>query len=223
MHNETTFNQPLGGNAMPRCGGIATMMRLPHVPSAAKAWTPASSACRSTSARRTAPARASARASARRIRAAAPLQHGDARRAVRFAAGGRHRRRRHQPVQPARFDPPHRGSLRRNPRPRLQADLARRRPHGHAADPARHRPQARPVGLSTSMRTRTSTTPCSARRSRTARRSAAPSKRACCDCEYVVQIGLRGTGYEAEDFDWCREQGFTVVQAEECWNRRWRR
>ncbi|WP_042263294.1 agmatinase [Paraburkholderia heleia] len=39
------------------------------------------------------------------------------------------------------------------------------------------------------------------------------------DCRRVVQIGLRGTGYAAEDFDWCREQGFRVVQAEECWNR----
>ncbi|MCW4150537.1 MULTISPECIES: agmatinase [Halomonadaceae] len=35
----------------------------------------------------------------------------------------------------------------------------------------------------------------------------------------VVQIGLRGTGYAAEDFDWCREQGFRVVPAEECWYR----
>jgi guanidinobutyrase len=37
------------------------------------------------------------------------------------------------------------------------------------------------------------------------------------DCHRVTQIGLRGTGYHAEDFDWCREQGFRVVQAEECW------
>lgn len=35
----------------------------------------------------------------------------------------------------------------------------------------------------------------------------------------VVQIGLRGTGYTAEDFDWCRDQGFRVVNAEECWHR----
>ncbi|KAA0013605.1 agmatinase [Billgrantia pellis] len=35
----------------------------------------------------------------------------------------------------------------------------------------------------------------------------------------VVQIGLRGTGYAAEDFDWCRQQGFRVVTAEECWYR----
>jgi guanidinobutyrase len=35
----------------------------------------------------------------------------------------------------------------------------------------------------------------------------------------VVQIGLRGTGYTAEDFEWPRRQGFRVVQAEECWHR----
>jgi len=38
-------------------------------------------------------------------------------------------------------------------------------------------------------------------------------------CDKVTQIGLRGTGYHADDFDWCRQQGFTVVQAEACWNR----
>ena len=35
----------------------------------------------------------------------------------------------------------------------------------------------------------------------------------------VFQIGLRGTGYAAEDFDWARTQGWTVVQAEELWYR----
>ncbi len=39
------------------------------------------------------------------------------------------------------------------------------------------------------------------------------------DCGRVTQIGLRGTGYSAEEFDWGRGQGFTVVQAEECWHR----
>jgi guanidinobutyrase len=39
------------------------------------------------------------------------------------------------------------------------------------------------------------------------------------DCNRVVQIGLRGTGYHADDFDWCRAQGFRVVQAEECWHK----
>jgi arginase family enzyme len=33
----------------------------------------------------------------------------------------------------------------------------------------------------------------------------------------MVQIGLRTTGYSAEDFDWSREQGARVVTAEECW------
>ncbi|HEX6144960.1 MAG TPA: agmatinase [Geminicoccaceae bacterium] len=35
----------------------------------------------------------------------------------------------------------------------------------------------------------------------------------------VVQIGLRGTGYAADDFHWPRRQGFRVVPAEECWHR----
>lgn len=37
-------------------------------------------------------------------------------------------------------------------------------------------------------------------------------------CDRVTQIGLRGTGYHADDFDWCRAQGFTVVPAGDCWN-----
>ncbi len=41
----------------------------------------------------------------------------------------------------------------------------------------------------------------------------------CLDAKRVVQIGLRGTGYSVGDFDWCREQGFRVVQAEECWHK----
>ncbi len=33
----------------------------------------------------------------------------------------------------------------------------------------------------------------------------------------MAQIGLRGTGYTAEDFDWPRSQGVRVVAAEDCW------
>jgi guanidinobutyrase len=33
----------------------------------------------------------------------------------------------------------------------------------------------------------------------------------------MAQIGLRASGYAADDFDWPREQGVRVVQAEECW------
>ena len=37
------------------------------------------------------------------------------------------------------------------------------------------------------------------------------------DAKRMVQIGLRTTGYAADDFDWSREQGARVVTAEECW------
>lgn len=33
----------------------------------------------------------------------------------------------------------------------------------------------------------------------------------------MVQIGLRATGYAADDFDWARDRGVQVVPAEECW------
>ncbi|OWY17786.1 agmatinase [Thioclava sp. JM3] len=42
------------------------------------------------------------------------------------------------------------------------------------------------------------------------------------DClinDKVFQIGLRGTGYGADDFDWGRERGWTCIQAEECWHK----
>jgi len=39
------------------------------------------------------------------------------------------------------------------------------------------------------------------------------------DCRRVVQIGLRATSYGADDFNWGRRQGFRVVQAEECWHK----
>ncbi len=35
----------------------------------------------------------------------------------------------------------------------------------------------------------------------------------------TVQIGLRGTGYAAEDFDWMTSIGARVVAVEECWHR----
>jgi len=39
------------------------------------------------------------------------------------------------------------------------------------------------------------------------------------DGERVYQIGLRATGYAADDFEWPRKQGFTVVCAHECWHK----
>lgn len=41
----------------------------------------------------------------------------------------------------------------------------------------------------------------------------------CLQNDKVFQIGLRTTGYSAEDFDWARDKGWTVVQAEECWHK----
>jgi guanidinobutyrase len=38
-------------------------------------------------------------------------------------------------------------------------------------------------------------------------------------CDKVWQIGLRGTGYAADDFEWPRRQGFTIVPAHEVWYR----
>ncbi len=37
--------------------------------------------------------------------------------------------------------------------------------------------------------------------------------------EKMTQIGLRATGYGAQDFDWSRNRGVRVVQAEDCWYR----
>ena len=37
------------------------------------------------------------------------------------------------------------------------------------------------------------------------------------DCKKVFQIGLRGSGYARDDFDWPRDQGFTLVMAHEVW------
>ena len=34
----------------------------------------------------------------------------------------------------------------------------------------------------------------------------------------VFQIGLRGTGYSPGDFNWGRDKGFTVIPSEECWH-----
>ena len=39
------------------------------------------------------------------------------------------------------------------------------------------------------------------------------------DPSFMIQIGLRATGYAADDFDWARSQGVRVVPAEECWYR----
>jgi guanidinobutyrase len=37
--------------------------------------------------------------------------------------------------------------------------------------------------------------------------------------ESSFQIGLRGSGYASDDFDWARKEGMGVVPVEECWHR----
>lgn len=39
------------------------------------------------------------------------------------------------------------------------------------------------------------------------------------DTSRCMQMGLRGTGYSAEDFDWSRQQGMRVIQAEALWHK----
>lgn len=37
------------------------------------------------------------------------------------------------------------------------------------------------------------------------------------DAGKMFQIGLRGTGYAPDDFDWARDKGVNVIQVEDCW------
>ncbi|XP_033012394.1 agmatinase, mitochondrial [Lacerta agilis] len=37
------------------------------------------------------------------------------------------------------------------------------------------------------------------------------------DCKRVVQIGIRGSSYSQDPYKYCRDQGFRVVLAEDCW------
>ncbi len=39
------------------------------------------------------------------------------------------------------------------------------------------------------------------------------------DNDHVYQIGLRGSGYANDDFDWGRSKGWTCIQAEACWHK----
>ena len=41
----------------------------------------------------------------------------------------------------------------------------------------------------------------------------------CLHNDLVFQIGVRGTGYASDDFDWGRKQGWTVMQAEHVWHK----
>ena len=155
-----------------------------------------------------------------RIGAAASVQHGDARGAVRQPARRRSRRRRHQHVQPRRQHRHHHRSLPHVVRRRHTHDLARRRSHDHLPDPARARGCARTSSASsTSTPTPTSTTRCSASASRTAAGCVARSKTgSSIRCERRRSVSAApvtppttSTGCA----DWARSS----CTAEECWHR----
>ena len=52
-----------------------------------------------------------------------------------------------------------------------------------------------------------------------ARRSAARWRTGCSTPSAASRSACAATGYAADDFDWPRQQGFRVVQAEECWHK----
>ena len=85
--SDNAFNQPLGGNQMPRFAGPATMMRLPSATSAEGLDACFVGVPLDTGTSNRAGARSAARDPGRIVPAAA-VQHGDPRSAVRQHAGG---------------------------------------------------------------------------------------------------------------------------------------
>ena len=218
------LNQPLGGNEMPRFGGPAdddAAAGAGHAEGLDACFVGVPLDIGTSN-------RPGTRFGPRQIRAESlldpALQHGHARGALRQPAGGRYRRCRDQHLQPARM---HRSSSSRRPidehhrawlhrpltlggdhthRPirscaRIAQELRAGR-HGPCRCPCRHQRH----------HVRRADRPWHAVPPR-GRGGPARQRRAC------VQIGLRGTGYAADDFDWPRQQGFRVVQAEECWHK----
>ena len=45
------------------------------------------------------------------------------------------------------------------------------------------------------------------------------SEDGCLINDKVFQIGLRGTGYSSDDFNWAVEKGWRAIHAEECWHK----
>ena len=179
---------------------------------------PRSLACRWTSAPATGPARA---LGPRQIRAESSLirPYNMATGAAPFdtLAGGRSGRCADQHLFAGKIAAHHHGVLSNRAGCRLHPPDAGRRPHHRAAHPARHGRQTRPGGAGACGCARR----CQRRhvwRAHRARHTVSPGRgRKLLDCHKVFQIGLRGSGYASDDFDWPRQQGFTLVPAHEVW------
>jgi guanidinobutyrase len=219
MQAQTTLNQPLGGNAMPRSGGIATMMRLPHAPTAEGL-----DACfvgipfdLGTS------NRTGARFGPRHVRAESVLlrPYNMATRAAPFDSlqvadigdvainsynlidSIRRIEEAYDAILAHGCTPISLGGDHTVTLPILRAIAKKHGPvalvHVDAHADVNDTMFGEKIAHGTPFRRAV--------------------EEGLLQCEYVTQIGLRGTGYEAEDFDWCRRQGFRVVQVEECWNK----
>jgi len=215
--SDKKFNQPLGGNEMPRFGGIATMMRLPHVPDAAGldvAFVGVPFDIGTSN-------RAGARFGPRQIRTESCLirPYNMATRAAPFDSlqvadigdvaintfnleksvviiEQAYDKILEQGCKPLTMGGDHTISL-----PILRALKKQHGPvgivHVDAHADINDHMFGEPVAHGTPFR-------------RAIEEGLIESSR-------MVQIGLRASGYEADDFDWPREQGVRVVQAEECW------
>ncbi|NIF44010.1 agmatinase [Burkholderia sp. Tr-862] len=217
--NDHTHFQPLGGNEMPRCGGIATMMRLPHVASAAGL-----DACfvgvpfdLGTS------NRTGARFGPRQIRTESVLlrPYNMATRAAPFDSlqiadigdVAINPYNLHDSI--ARIEAAYDAILEHDCKPiTLGGDHTIALPILRAI----HRKHGKVALIHVDAHADVNDTMMGEKIAH-----GTPFRRAVEEgllhADKVTQIGLRGTGYAAEDFDWCREQGFRVVQAEECWNK----
>ncbi|KAG1647807.1 Guanidinobutyrase [Nymphon striatum] len=195
---------------MPRFGGIATFMRLPgNTPPAdldvAVVGVPFDIGTSNRPGAPLWPARHPIR-----VGTAAALQHGHPRCALRQLAHRRHRRRCHQRLQPARLRRSHRRPLPPTAHQRPHDRFDGWRPHHRVAHPAGLWPKSTaPLAWCTSMPIPTSTTRCSARRSRTARRSVERLKKTppvwCRSaCAAPATPPTTSTGHETRVSVWCR-------------------
>ncbi len=215
--SENKFNQPLGGNEMPRFGGIATMMRLPHVASAAGldvgfVGVPFDIGTSN---------RAGARFGPRQIRTESCLirPYNMATRAAPFdslqvadigdIAINTFNLKKSVAIIEAAYDeilgqdckPLTLGGDHSISLPILRALKKKHGPlgivHVDAHADINDHMFGEPIAHGTPFRR--------------------AIEEGLIEPTRMVQIGLRASGYEADDFDWPRSQGVRVVQAEECW------